>query len=414
MTSRVVVLLVSATIFAGDEEEMRRLILDNNVDVNEVEGATHLTLLEKAATANNETIIRALVELGADMNKAIGEGRTPMLISAKMNHVLAMKALAEVGADINLQDLKGRSPTRIAVGEGHVEATVALAELGANLDAADHEGNTPIHIAAKNGHHPIVKLLVQMGADVDITAGNNSVSPHCTAVRYGQTEVAEYLVSVGADLLHSLDHFEDADAFAGVHKLVQDFAQMATAGDSSMVTVCGLLSLTKLLTSVVLEAARHLVNNGEKAGDTGEDGRFATGIPEAELTSVLRNVLSDRALQTIQPLPYLLKRRLARIAWRVVREGAEALDGDRVTAETMARRYVEVYCLFHSPTMMRELLSLRMTCKSNHEAGRRRFPISRPNYLELEANMMEEWVAYSSSRFVSTEVLHTVLRIQVK
>mmetsp|Transcript_6569 Transcript_6569/g.12625 ORF Transcript_6569/g.12625 Transcript_6569/m.12625 type:complete len:82 (+) Transcript_6569:466-711(+) len=77
----------------------------------------------------------------------------------------------------------------------------------------------------------------------------------------------------------------------------------------------------------------------------------------------------------------------------------------------MAWGYVEVWCLLLDRVMLGELLSLRMTCKSNHEAGRRRFPVCYSYYRELEANMMEEWVAYASSRFVPTSVLHAVSRI---
>ena len=50
--------------------------------------------------------------------------------------------------------------------------------------------------------------------------------------------------------------------------------------------------------------------------------------------------------------------------------------------------------------MLGDVLSLRLTCKSNNE--RRRFPVCYVVYRELEANLIEEWEAYGSSRFVST------------
>ena len=112
---------------------------------------------------------------------------------------------------------------------------------------------------------------------------------------------------------------------------------------------------------------------------------------------------------------YILKRKLARIAWRVYQSSLQ--DGNRLTAETKARRYVELVCLLFDSNMLTDVLALRMTCKSN--CLRRRFPVCCVGVdegvgvlnEELEANLIEEFVGYASSRFVSTAVAHAVTSV---
>lgn len=58
---------------------------------------------------------------------------------------------------------------------------------------------------------------------------------------------------------------------------------------------------------------------------------------------------------------------------------------------------------------MREVLALRLTCKSNHQW--RRFPVVHDAEHELEVNLIERFLGYDASRFVSTQVLHGVLNM---
>ena len=106
---------------------------------------------------------------------------------------------------------------------------------------------------------------------------------------------------------------------------------------------------------------------------------------------------------------YVLKRRLVLIAWRVYQSTLQ-LDGDRLSEMTKARRYVELVCFLFDVTMLGDVLSLRLTCKSNNE--RRRFPVfMKAAYHELEGNLIEEWVGYASRRFVSSDIIHAVMAI---
>jgi hypothetical protein len=122
----------------------------------------------------------------------------------------------------------------------------------------------------------------------------------------------------------------------------------------------------------------------------------------------MRQTVSNAVIEHMQKTPYVLKRRLVRIAWRVY-QSTLLLDGGRVTASTKAHRYVELVCLLFDLSMLGEVAALRMTCKSNNE--RRRFPVCYVTYRELEANIIEEWLGYGSCRFVSTDIIHAVMAI---
>ena len=45
--------------------------------------------------------MRALIEAGADVNKAMDDGATPLYVAAQEGHEAVVRALIEAGADVN-------------------------------------------------------------------------------------------------------------------------------------------------------------------------------------------------------------------------------------------------------------------------------------------------------------------------
>ena len=90
-----------------------------------------------------------------------------------------LRLLLEHGADPALATTNGTTPLMVASGIGWVEgvtyewsredtlATVRLLlELGADVDAADGDGRTALHGAAHKGRNDVVRMLVDHGADL--------------------------------------------------------------------------------------------------------------------------------------------------------------------------------------------------------------------------------------------------------
>ena len=103
-----------------------------------------------AAENGHETVVRALIDLGADISKAKVGGWTPLYIAAQNGQEAVVRALIEAGADVN--------------------------------KAADN-GATPLFIAVQQGHETVVRALIEAGADVGVAARRHCTSPLKTAMR---------------------------------------------------------------------------------------------------------------------------------------------------------------------------------------------------------------------------------------
>ena len=58
---------------------------------------------------------RALIEAGADVNKAMDNGATPLYMAAQIGHEAVVRALIEFGADVNKARDNGRTPLSVSV-----------------------------------------------------------------------------------------------------------------------------------------------------------------------------------------------------------------------------------------------------------------------------------------------------------
>jgi len=111
---------------------------------------------------------RALLENGADVEKADEHGWTPLICALENTFendavaVLAVvRALLENGADVE-KDLSGDTPLHIAVqeGEGDVGVVQALVAAGAAPNETNGDGATPLHVAVELGHVAVLLTLL--------------------------------------------------------------------------------------------------------------------------------------------------------------------------------------------------------------------------------------------------------------
>jgi ankyrin repeat protein len=165
-----------------------------------------MTPLGEAAKQGDETIVRLLIERGADvpgagflplalalrqqcngcidalMPKLPPPLFTPVMVlgSPPLGPALATIPMLEHGADPN-----GRGPAGYpilllaAASEAQpVAAVKALLDRGADLNARGPNGETALGLACRHGHTPVVDLLVQAGAkDVDVAPSPVAFSP---------------------------------------------------------------------------------------------------------------------------------------------------------------------------------------------------------------------------------------------
>lgn len=126
------------------------------------------------------------------------------------DHADVVRQLAELGADINFKE-RGESPhtggsiIRTVAIFGRIKCARWLLENGADINFELELGPRCVALenAAGNGHLDIVKLMIENGAWYNYRYGENN--PLAKAQMYGHTEVADYLISIGAKLPEELE-----------------------------------------------------------------------------------------------------------------------------------------------------------------------------------------------------------------
>ena len=119
--------------------------------------------LHGAAYSGNFEVSRVLIEYDpAGINASSKIGWTPLHYASlrdvsKVGSVLRL--LLEHGADMNVQTQKGRTPLHVASDSGALEAVRLLLEHGADAEVKDGDGMTALQVAANIGHDEVVKLL---------------------------------------------------------------------------------------------------------------------------------------------------------------------------------------------------------------------------------------------------------------
>ena len=157
----------------------------------------------EAAREGDVDAVRHLIESGADVNVAGGDGMTPLHWAAEHGDLEITRLLLEAGADVAAGTRIGTyTPLHLAARGAHTASVRLLVEVGADITAATtNSGATPLHLAAAaDGGEDAVSVLIEAGADVNAkerAAGGQT--PLMFAASYGRTESAKRLLAAGAD-----------------------------------------------------------------------------------------------------------------------------------------------------------------------------------------------------------------------
>ena len=193
-----------ATIITGNLQITAELI-KNGADVNkkiemDPDGNIGSTPLHLACTYFSEKIIFLLLDNGAICNTAKNDGRTPLHLAAlKDKNGTVIRRMINAGADVNAKDKYGWTPLSCASRNGHLDVVIALMGAGADLNAKTNDGSTLLHFASYNGHTDIVTALINIGADINAKATDGD-TPLLLASWNGHTDVAIALINAGADV----------------------------------------------------------------------------------------------------------------------------------------------------------------------------------------------------------------------
>ncbi|KAH6648343.1 ankyrin repeat protein [Truncatella angustata] len=166
------------------------------------------TALQAACMKGHETVARALLEAGANVNAPGGNNiyRTAFELACGTGQIGLIRLLLDAGAVFDPKKVtryQGRTPIQAAAEGGHEAAVLLLLERGANINAAasPSSGVTALQTACFEGHVSLVKLLIARGADVNGLPGKFSgytaLQGACLA---GEVDIVRILLGEGVDV----------------------------------------------------------------------------------------------------------------------------------------------------------------------------------------------------------------------
>jgi ankyrin repeat protein len=163
-------------------------------------GAAADDTLARLIQAGDRDAALALIESGADVNAAQGDGTTPLHWAVyKIDAELTAKLLQH-GAHAAAVNRYGSSPLAEATKVANAELVKLLLDAGAAVEAPNEDGQTALMLAARAGATQVAQLLVERGADVNARETWRAQTPLMWAADGGYHEIVELLIANGADV----------------------------------------------------------------------------------------------------------------------------------------------------------------------------------------------------------------------
>jgi ankyrin repeat protein len=152
-----------------------KLLLDHGANPNQRDVERYTPLHRAAMDRNNATIIRLLIQRGANVDAkteglrhpvAYEVGLTPLHLATYRTSIENVRTLVDIGkAKLNVKSSLGDTPLHKAASRENGERIVQfLIDRGAHVNVKNRHGQTPLHKAVACGLINTVKMLLNNGA----------------------------------------------------------------------------------------------------------------------------------------------------------------------------------------------------------------------------------------------------------
>ena len=160
---------------AVEQRNVQRVLRATRQEVNALNVTTAL-----AAAAMNQTnypsIVRILLNKGANVNKRGMLGLTPLIWACDFGNYKIAKALIEHGANLELRDYLGQTALHAAVRRNRLNIVKLLLDHGANITAKTNDGQTPLIMAARRPERSeVLHELLKRGAGLNANSVNRII-----------------------------------------------------------------------------------------------------------------------------------------------------------------------------------------------------------------------------------------------
>ena len=184
-------------------ESLVRQLLENGADAKMTDDCG-ISILTYATTASRPSIMKLLIDAGADVN-AVDRSiyKVPFAIAVNTtdpeDRYAVAKVLIDAGANLNVG--YGKTPLMQAVSEEDIRLVDLLISSGANVNLQDDDANNAYSLAAALGNQTLKQILLKAGADpaIGVAKYRKEWGQHAffQAAADGRVDVVEAMLNNG-------------------------------------------------------------------------------------------------------------------------------------------------------------------------------------------------------------------------
>ena len=123
--------------------------------------------LSAAIRTGLPSMMKMLIQGGADVNQPDADGLTPLGLAARLGRLQCVQLLLASGAKVSGGTEAGHAPIVEATANKHLYVAIMLLDNGADKKARSAQGLSLMHIAAEKGSQELIKLFLRRGLSVN-------------------------------------------------------------------------------------------------------------------------------------------------------------------------------------------------------------------------------------------------------
>jgi len=139
--------------------------------------------------------VKDVIELNSSINLKYGTFEETLLhLASRRNLISIVKYLLESGADPNIHDKNNIGPLHDALMENYFDVAKCLVMHGADVDAFGRLGNTILHDAVRLGYTSVITFVLDQGIDKN-KRNDTGETAWDIAIAQGSHDAAAYIQS---------------------------------------------------------------------------------------------------------------------------------------------------------------------------------------------------------------------------
>lgn len=146
----------------GDLHTVKTILAKDPSKLNATDDSKY-TALHWACMRAHWDVAKFLIEKGADLNVAGGDGGTQINWAVHHDNVEIIKLMVEKGAKLNIRNQWGMTELHTAIWRGCIHVVEYLLDHGSDPTIKTNEGWTAMHYAYRSGHDNVIEMLGKKG-----------------------------------------------------------------------------------------------------------------------------------------------------------------------------------------------------------------------------------------------------------